>query len=176
MLSVILGAAQSSNPIVPAPGEVIWSVVSFVVLMALLTKVAFPPVRKIMVARTEKIRLDIEGAEQARIDAEQVLSEYRKQLDEARKESGRLIEEARKTAEAIRDDLVAKAHEEAAEIKARADESLRAERDRVVAELKAQIGGLAVDLAGRIIEAEIERSSADPLVERFIAQVGSGTK
>jgi F-type H+-transporting ATPase subunit b len=176
MDTYIFGANQAFNPILPATGEIIWSVVSFALLLFLLGKFAFPPVKKIMAERTAKIRNDIEGAEKARLEAERVLAEYRTQLEEARKEANRLVEEARKTAGLVREELLAKAHEEAAEIKRRAEESLQIEKERAMSELRASVGDLAVELASRIIAYEVDRRSVDPLVEQFLAESGVGSK
>ncbi len=175
-LSFIFGANQAFNPILPATGEIIWSVVSFIVLLALLVKFAFPPVKRIMTERTAKIRNDIEAAEKARLETERVLAEYRNQLEEGRKEANRLIEEARKTAELMREDLLRRAQEEAADIKRRADESLMIEKERVMNELRSSVGDLAVELASRIISYEVDRVSVDPLVVQFLSEVGARAK
>ncbi len=172
----IFGANQAFNPILPATGEIIWSVISFVVLLALLVKFAFPPVKKIMTDRTAKIRSDIEAAEMARLEAERVLAEYRSQLEEGRKEANRLVDEARKTAGLVREDLLKRAQEEAADIKRRADESLIIEKERVMSELRSSVGDLAVELASRVISYEIDRVSIDPLVVQFLSEVGATTK
>lgn len=173
MPAVIFAANQSSNPIVPATGDLIWSVISFAVLLVLLVKFAFPPLRRMMEQRTEKIRTDIESAEAARNEAESVLAEYRSQLEEARRESSRIIEEARRTADALREEIITVANADANEIRRRAEESLEQERQRVVAEVRDEMGQLAVDLAQRILEVEIERSSTDPLVASFLSEIDS---
>jgi F-type H+-transporting ATPase subunit b len=170
---MFFAASQSVNPILPATGEVIWSVISFVVLMALFIRFVFPPVRTAMVARSEKIRTDIEAAELARNEAEETLAQYRAQLEEARRESTRLLEEARVTASGLREELLAQAGRDAAAIVERAEDSLRGERERVVSELRGLLGDLAVDLAERILEVEIDRLSIDPLIDRFVAEVSS---
>lgn len=175
-VAVIFGASQAFNPILPATGEVIWSVISFVVLLILLAKYAFPPVKKIMEERTAKIRGDIEAAESARAEAERTLAQYRSQLEEGRQEASRIIEEARKTAAAIREEHLQSALEEASEIKRRAEDALVIERARVASELRKEVGDLAVALAGRILSLEIEKASYDPLIEQFLLEVGAEKK
>ncbi len=173
MTPVILAAAESSNPILPSVPEIIWSVISFALLVVLLAKWAYPPVKGMMQARTAKIQGDIDGAENARTEAERVLGEYREQLAEARREATRIIEEARKTAEVLRRDLLARAEEEAADLRARNDEALAFERERVAVELRAEMAKLAVDIAERVIRAEIDRRAADALVQQFLAEIGA---
>ena len=173
MLSVIFAAAQSSNPIVPAVPEIIWSVISFTLLIVLLGKYAYPPVKAILNNRTAKIQGDLDSAEKLRSEAERVLAEYREQLAEARREATRVIEEARKTAEVLRRDLLAKAEEEANELRARNEETLRFERERVSVELREEMGRLAFDIAERILQFEIDRNTTGVLIEQFLGEIGA---
>ncbi len=173
MFSVIFAAAESSNPILPAVPEIIWSVLSFTLLIVLLGKFAYPPVKAILNNRTAKIQGDIDSAEKSRAEAERVLAEYREQLAEARREATRLIEEARKTAEVLRRDLLAKAEEEAGELRARNDEALRFERERISVELRDEMGRLAFDIAERVLQFELDRNSSSALIEQFLGEIGA---
>ncbi len=176
MVSILLAASQSSNPILPASGEIIWSVLSFFVLMAVLAKVAFPPISKMLKDRSEKIRGDIEAAEQARNEAELDRAKAEAQLGEARHESTRLMDEARKTAEVIKADLVKRAEAEVVEMRQRAEEALDAERQRLVFELRGDIADLALDLAEKILQEQLDRSSFDPLIASFLAESEASSK
>lgn len=173
MFSVIYAAAESSNPILPAVPEIIWSVLSFTLLIVLLGKFVYPPVKAILNNRTAKIQGDIDSAEKSRAEAERVLAEYREQLAEGRREATRVIEEARKTAEVLRRDLLAKAEEEAGELRARNDEALRFERERISVELRDEMGRLAFDIAERVLQFELDRSSSSALIEQFLGEIGA---
>ena len=81
--------------------------------------------------RRDKIQGDLERAEQTRTQAEQELAEYREQLAKARQESNGIIEEARTTAERLRAEIQARAEREAAATVAKAQDEIRAERDRL---------------------------------------------
>lgn len=170
---MILAASQSINPIIPSWSDVVWSLASFAVLVFLLVKFAFPQVARTMSTRSDRIRDDLKAAELARLESEAALAEYRAQLEGARRESTRLIEEARATADAIRDELISKANEDATAIRQRAEDGLAIERDRVAAELRLHFGEIAIDLAGRIVGSEIDRTGVDPLIRSFVAEIGS---
>lgn len=174
MFGAIFAASQSSNPILPATGEIIWSLASFLVLIVILAKVAFPPVKRIMVARTEKIRDDLDGAALARAEAERLVHEKEVQLEDAKRQATRIIEDAKVTAEAVREDLIRRAGVEVEELKARAEEALLAERERVVAELRSEVSGLAIDVAEKILRSELDRSEIDPLVGGFLSDLAAG--
>lgn len=161
---------QSPNPILPATGEIVWSVISFAILLVVLGKVAFPPVSRMMAKRSEAIRSDLEEAERAKREAELLRHEASQRLEGARDEAHRILEEAREVGESLRAEALTRAHDEANQIVMAARASLSAERSRLVAELRAETTGLALDLAQRIIASEIDRAQVDPLIEQFIAE------
>jgi len=163
---------QSKNPILPAGNEIVWGTVSFVLLFVLLWKFAFPPVRKAMEARTERIRESLDTAEKAKTDAESVLTEYQLQLADAKNESNRIIEEARQTADALRRDLMAKAEAEAAEVRIRATEDINRAKDQAMAELRSQLVQLTIDLTEKVVRRNIDRESNAALVEDYISSIG----
>lgn len=173
MAFTILAATQSSNPILPSTPEVIWSVISFTLLMVLLVRFAFPPVKAAMDNRTRKIQDDLDSAENARVDAQRVLGEYKEQLNEAKKEATRIIEEARKTSEVLRRDLLNRAEQEGAELRVRHALELDAERARLLTELRLEMASLAIDIAERVLRAEVDRSAADLLVEQYLGEIGA---
>jgi F-type H+-transporting ATPase subunit b len=116
----------------------------------------------------------MESAEHARMEADAELARYKEQLAGARDEGNRIIEEARRTADQLRVDLQAKAEQESQAIVQRAQEEIRAERDRVFQELRTQVGEIAVQLAGKVVGAELDTSSHDRLIEEYIDQVAAG--
>ncbi len=178
VLALVLAAEEAPNPLLPEPVELIVGAVAFIIVFAVLARLAFPPLNKMLAARTDKIQGDLERAEGARREAEAELSRYREQLAGARGEAGRIIEEARKTADQLRRDIQAKAEHEAQATVIRAQEEIRAERDRVFQELKAQVGDIAVDLAGRVVGQALDKKAHEKLVDDYIVQVaqvaGSG--
>lgn len=167
---------EPRNPVLPATEELIWGAISFAVLFLVLARFAFPALRRIFEARQEKIRTDLEKAEQARGEAETQLRRYEEQLREARAESGRIVEEARKTAESLRRDLLAKAEDEARQVVARAQEEIRAERDRVFQELRRQVAELSVELASRVVGEALDQKRHARLVDEYIEELATGVK
>lgn len=163
--------AEEENPLLPEVDELIFGSLAFLLVFAILAKYAFPRINEALKARTEKIRGDLEKAEETRREAEQQLSRYGEQLREARGEAGRIIEEARKTAESMRQDLLEKAEEESRQIVSRAQEEIRAERDRAFQELRSQVGELSVELASRVIGQSLDRDRQVRLVDDYIDEL-----
>ena len=167
------GEVTSKNPIVPEPFELIYGIIAFLVLIALFIKFAFPAVQKGLDARTERIRNDLEQAEKAKTEAESVLADYKKQLADARAESDKVIEEARKQGETVKNDIINKANNEAAEIKSKASADIESARTAALASLQTSVAEIAIELAEKVVEKNLDRETNKRLIDGFIAKVGS---
>jgi F-type H+-transporting ATPase subunit b len=177
VIPMLVGASTTvtaKNPILPETNEIIWTVIAFVIAFFILTKFAFPAVKKGIQAREDKIRGDLERAEQARNEAEATLAQYQKQVAEARGEATRIIEEARQAAEGVRRDLIARAEADAAEVRQRAQEDSQLASSRAMSELQTQVASLSVDLAEKIVEHNLDRDTQMDLIENYINSVGNG--
>jgi F-type H+-transporting ATPase subunit b len=173
ILTLYLAAepVSSKKDLYPKLQELIVGAIAFGVLFLFMSKWVLPRVNQTLEARRQKIQGDLEKAEQARGEADKLLQDYRQQLAGAREDANRIIEEARQTADSVRQDLARKAEEEARAIVARAQEEIRAERDRVFQELKTQVGELSLALAGRMVGESLDRDRQLRLVDDYIAEL-----
>ena len=165
--------AEESNPILPATNELIYAILAFAVLFALMYTKAFPAVKKTMEARTNRIRDNLDEADRTRAEAQTILEDYQRQLADARNESSRIIEEARQTADQLRRDLMARAEADVAELRQRNTEELASAQERALADLRAQVATLAMDVAERVVQRNLDRETNQALVESFIRDVTS---
>jgi len=157
----------------PKLSELILGAIAFAILFVFMAKWVIPRINLTLEQRRDKIQGDLEKAEQTREEAEKELSDYRTQLAGAREEANRVIEEARQTAESMRKDLTAKAQQEYEQIVARAQEEIRAERDRVFQELKGQVGELSLALVGRVIGDSMDQGRQRKLVDQYIEELAT---
>lgn len=164
-------AQQAPNPILPSGTEILWGSVSFLVLVFGMWKFAFPSVQKAMQARTDKIRGNLDEAEHVREEASGILAEYQRQLADARSEANRIIEEARQAADQLRQDMVRRADEEVAELRRRSIEDLKAAQERVMGQLQLQVRDLAIELAEKVVGANLDRTRNLALVDQMIAEL-----
>ncbi|HET9690451.1 MAG TPA: F0F1 ATP synthase subunit B [Acidimicrobiales bacterium] len=186
MLDAVLVAAQkidcsstaytctnptSKNPILPSVPELVWGTAAFLVLFVLLRQFALPPLLKLMRDRTERIANDLDTAERAKREATETLEQYKRELAEARTEAGRIIDEARSAAEQVRADLVARAEAEAADLRARNDAALQAAQERVRGELEGQIREVSLELAEKVVGANLDRTTNLALIDRFLDEL-----
>jgi F-type H+-transporting ATPase subunit b len=164
---------SEASDLIPAIQELVWGAIAFAVLFFFMARVVFPRINETLEQRRQKIQGDLEKAEEARTDAQRELTRYRDQLSGARDEANRIIEEARKTAESMRRDMASKGEQEAQGIVARAQEEIRAERDRVFQELKAQVGELSVELAARVVGESLDKERQLRLVDAYIEELSA---
>src|SRR5437588_6076760 len=166
---------KAPSPILPATNELIWGALSFVILFFLLSRFAYPSLKKGMENRAEKIRTSIDEADRAKSEAQRILDEYQRQLADARSESGRIIEEARQAADRLRQDLKRQAETEVTDLRARAREDIQAQVQRAMADLQARVGELAIELAEKVVERSLDRETNMALIENYINQVGTSS-
>ena len=178
MLAALVLAAEevsvkAKNPILPEGKEIVWAVIAFAIVFGLLAWKAWPAIKKALKDREDRIRGDLERAEQARIEAETSLEEYRQQLAEARQEAAAIIEQAREAAEQVRQERIAAIDGEIAEHRARAAEDIRLATERAMGELQSRVAELSIELAEKVVEHNLDRDTQVRLIENYISQVGS---
>lgn len=162
-----------SNFLVPNATFVV-EVVIFLVILGVLAKWVVPWVNNQLAARQEAIRQQFKEAEEARARLEAAEAEYREQIAAARADAARQREEAREQGQQIIADLRAQAHSEAERITRQAQAQMEAERTRTINALRAEVGSLAVELAGRIVgEALSDDARQHRVVERFLTEIES---
>jgi F-type H+-transporting ATPase subunit b len=169
--AVVAISESGKDLLYPKVSELILGAIAFFLLFAFMYKWVVPRLNAVLEERRQKIQGNLEEAERAKTDAEQLLTDYRQQLAGAREDANRILEEARRTAEAMRKDLMAKAEQEYQQVVGRAQEEIRAERDRVFQELKAQLGELSLALAARVVGEELDRSRQLRLVDQYIEEL-----
>jgi F-type H+-transporting ATPase subunit b len=164
---------EAPNPILPATNELVWGSLSFAALLFLLYKFAYPQVRQMMDNRTERIRSDLQTAEAAKGEAEQVLAEYRAQLNDARAEAGRIIEEARQAADRVKRDQESRLQTELAELRARAVADIESAKTQAVSDLRGEVAQLAIGAAETVVQRSLDEATQSQLIEDYINQVAA---
>lgn len=173
MTTLILAAEEGSiNPVLPHTSEIIIGLIAFLLLFFVIKKFVSPRFETLYAERAAKIEGGIEKAEQAQAQAQQTLEQYKAQLAEARAEAARIRDDARIEGEQIISELRAKAQEESARIIAQGQTQLETQRAQIVAELRGELGRLAIDLADRVVgeslEDEVRRRGT---VDRFLSEL-----
>jgi F-type H+-transporting ATPase subunit b len=169
-------AESPPNPVFPIWQEIVIGTIAFGLLCWVLMKYVFPRMEETFKARVEAIEGGIARAEAAQNEANTLLAQYKEQLAGARAEAAQIRDEARADAASIRDEVLARAREESDRIITAGRESLQAERAGIVRDLRAEMGSLAVTLAGKIVGESLEDEARQRgTVDRFLADLESSS-
>jgi F-type H+-transporting ATPase subunit b len=154
------------------PGLMIWTVISFVILLVLLWKVAYKPITKALKKREDTIRDSLEEANKTRVSAEALLNDYKNQLAQAREEAHKILSEGKTLGENIKKEIIQKAHEESNQIVKRAQEEIEFQKEKALMELKERIADLTITAASKVIEKSLDKKDHEQLLEEYISKVG----
>ena len=151
------------------PG-LITQVVSFVILFAVLYRLLYKPILRMLDQRSARIKESLDAAQKAGEEAAQSRDMMQQEIQDARFEGQQLIAQAREVADRFREEELAKARDEIAAERTRAQANIRRERDEAVEELRCQFGGLAIDAAERVIERSLDEAAHKELIERVLEE------
>jgi len=160
-----------STLITPTTGLMIWTLVTFVVVLIVLKKYAFTPIRQMIDQRRVAITADLDAAEKARGEAQAALAEYREQLAEARKEAARIVEDARRIGEERRVADVAALEAETVRLKEQAKAEIAAETRQALADLKQHVAELTMVATEKVVRARLDAGEQKRLIEDALADV-----
>ena len=118
---------------------------------------------------------EITEAEKAKEEARAIKAEYEQNMAEAKEKANALITNAQKSAALQSEEVIQEANRQAAAIKAKAESDIEQEKKKAVNELKGEIGGMAMEIAGKVIEREISEKDHEKLIDEFISNVGEAS-
>jgi len=166
------GGEETHSILIPSWPDIIWGSVAFVAVLVVVIWKVLPNVNKALDARRDAIEGSIERAAKAQAEAEAAKASFTDQLAEARAEAARIREQARTDAQKIAAEVKEQATADAARIVANAQTAIESERAAALASLRAEVGTLALQLAGGVIgETLSEDQRAAAVVDRFLADL-----
>ncbi len=150
------------------PGLLIWTIITFIVLLLVLRKIAWKPLLAALEDRENTIRNSLEEAQRARQEAEHLLAQHQQMLANANQESARIIEQGRAEAERLRVSLMEQAREDAQRLLDEARREIARERQRAIQELKSTAADLALAAAGHLLHTAVTQDDHRRLVMDFL--------
>jgi len=154
------------------PGLMIWTAISFVILLILLWKVAYKPITGALKKREETIRSTLEEAKKARDSAEALVEKYEAQIAQARDEAQKILAEGKMLGENVRKEIIQKAHEEANQIVKRAQEEIVFQKEKALMELKERIADLTIMAASKVVAKTLDKKDHEQLLDEYVSKVG----
>jgi len=147
-------------------------IISFLILFWILAKFAWKPLMGMMEKRRQFIEDNLAHAESERKEAERIRLEYQEEMRKARQEAQLIIEKATKNSEERAAEILAEARKENEKIKQAALIDIERERDRAIADVKAQVIDMSIAVAEKIIQQKLDMKGQEALIEQFIQEVG----
>jgi F-type H+-transporting ATPase subunit b len=166
--------AESPNVFALTANVSFWTVIIFLILLAVLAKFAFPPILGYAAAREKRIQETIDEAARQREKTQKLLEEQRQLLSQARSDAQGLIADAQKDAERVRRDTLERARVEQEELLARAKREIEDERARAIESLRREAVDLAVAAASKLVEKRLDAQEDRRIVSDFLSQVEPG--
>src|SRR5690625_301848 len=164
--------ADTPNPLLPAGYDIIWSIVVTVIIGFFFVKYLLPKLNALLDERAEKIEGGLELAEKAQKDAAAAQEEKEQELAQARREAARIREDANAQGKEIVAEARDEAKSEAARLVETAQRQIEAERRSAVVSLRSELGGLATELASRIVgESLADDARQSRVIDRFLDEL-----
>ena len=166
--SFVLGAAGGGVEW----GTVIVTVITFAILLALLKKFAWGPLKEVMDKRERDINRDIDEAEEAQLNAQKLEEENKKTLKQTQDEVQRILEDARVQARKQHEEIIHEANIRANGMIETAQSEINSEKERALADINNQVSELSVLIASKVLQKEISEQDQKELVDKYLKEAG----
>lgn len=157
------------------PWTFIATICNLFIQMYLIKRFLFKPINAMLEKRKAMADAQISDAEKAKNEALAMKDEYEKDMADAKNKASEILAVAQKTASDQSERMLQEAAAQAAALKAKAESDIAQEKRKAVNEAKNEIGGMAMEIAGKVIEREINEEDHKKLIDDFIANVGEAS-
>ena len=157
-------------------GLAFWTILVFLILLALLWKLGWPAILKSVEDRERRIQRQLDEAERARAEAARLLEEHKQALAAARAQAQEIVTAAKAVAHKEREALLAKAREEQDQLLARARKEIESETQKALLALRHEAVDLSLAAASKLVEANLDSDANRRLVVDYLASLGTDKK
>jgi F-type H+-transporting ATPase subunit b len=152
-------------------GLAFWTVLTFLLLLFLLSKFAWKPILSSLKQREDAIKDSLDQAEKAKDEAKQILAENQNSLAKAEEESKKIIEQSRVFAENLKEQLLKDSKEQAQKLVSDATSEIERKKNAAFDELKNQIADISIQAAEKILKENLDADKNKKLVDKYISDI-----
>lgn len=167
----VIAASSGKFLITPSLGLMIWTLLVFVISMALLSKFAFPAIRSALDRRQKAIEDSIDTAERTRVEAEQLLADYRERLKEARSQAEEIVTRARNAAQEHEREAVEAARERGEQLVEQSKRDIELATARALAEIRDEVTNLTILATEKVTRKTLDSADQRRLVDEALAEL-----
>ncbi len=158
--------------VIPELQTVIITAVVLLILYIIFKKFLYKPVARYMQNRSDLIQAEIDEAKDLKSEAKYIKENQEKIINNANVESKKIIEEAKKTGDEIKDNILKEAKREAKEIIMKAEKEAEKQKIEALEDMKNQSVDLAILIAQKIMEEQLNVDKQNLLIDKFVEEVG----
>lgn len=170
-LAVLVLASEGGSLIDVNPGLIFWTVITFVLLLLILKKLAWKPILSALSQREDAIKDSLEKAEKAKEEAQKVLKENQASIVKAEEESKKIIEQSRIYADKLKEQILKDSKEQAQKIIHDASSEIERKKEETFNELKTKVAEIAILAAEKILSENLNKDSNKKLVNKYIDEI-----
>ena len=160
------------NPLVQLdPGLFVWTIITFLILLGVLTRFAWKPLLKALETRENEISQSLEDAKKAKQELERLSAESDEIIAKARSEAQGIVSEGKKAAEQLTANTLNKAKEEAMANLSAAKEQIKIERDKAIVEIKGEVVNLSLSIAEKLVKKNLSKEDNKSLIDESLKNV-----
>lgn len=166
-----------SAAIGPIPmGSALYTLIVFIILLLLMKRFVWGSVQKMMDARAQQINDDLDGAHRSNLEAQKMEDLAASNLQESQRQASQVLENARINAEqeTQKANDLAQAHANAIARQARVD--ARQAKEDAINQAKDEIADLSLQIAGQIVNKELNAKTHQKLIDDFISDLEKQVK
>ena len=157
------------------PWTFVAQICNLFILIYLIKLFLFKPVLEILEKRRAAADAEIIQAEETKAKAEAIRAEYERNMQDARQKANEILDSARNTAAIQSEKILKEAQDQTFAMKNKAEKEIAQEKKKAVNEVKGEIGDMAVEIAAKVIEREINEKDHEKLIDEFISNVGEAS-
>lgn len=166
---------QVQDLVTIVPWNFIATILNLFIQVYLIKRFLFKPINEMLEKRRAKADAQIQDAVKAKDEALAMKEEYEKNMQDAKNKANEILTTAQKTAAVQSEEMLKDAALQAAAMKEKAEADIAQEKRKAVNEIKGEIGGMAMEIAGKVIEREISEKDHAKLIDEFITNVGEAS-
>jgi F-type H+-transporting ATPase subunit b len=154
-------------------GLMIWTVVIFAGLLAVLWRFAWGPILAALEAREKGIQNSLDEAKSRQEEAAKLLEEHKAQLADARRQAGEILAEGREAGDRLKKELEGKAREESEAILTRARAEIEREKEAALDTLRKESVDLALAAASKLLHTKLDDDQDRKLVMEYVDAISA---
>jgi F-type H+-transporting ATPase subunit b len=153
------------------PGLILWTIITFIIVLAILRAKAWKPLLQALTEREERIRTALQHAEDAQAEAQRLLEDNKRQLAKAEEESQRIIKQGRELGDRLKAEIVDKANTSSRAMIEQAKDEIQREKEAALTQLRTEVADLAIGVAGKLIDQNLDTAKQRQLADSAIKEL-----